>query len=408
MNINSAFALLGSSRESFDSFHEYLDQMYLNPDASLINKEIANWYKDENHSQVEWEEFRNWFHIERHPTISEKKHKLYDSIIDRISEAEVDTSSVSRLYELAVADSIKAECDDIKKESGSNSLINVIDLAQTFLDAGIHESNDYLINMDVEHLVSSVIKGDGIEWRLEALNTSVGQLHQSDFVIVGKRPETGGTSFIVSEFTHMLHQLPEGKSAIIFNNEEGGEKIGLRVIQSALGVTSKQIEEDPVNNQKLYEAFLDGRQFYICDKPGMTTRDIERVLKKYPDCWLIGINVLDKIGGFYKESEVDRFRKLAEWGRNTAKQYGTVIAIAQADATAEGVQYLDQSQLYGSKTGVQGEADVMIMIGRDVAVHDKRYFSIAKNKKPTTGRMITHQRHAKFECKFDEDTGRFT
>jgi hypothetical protein len=87
-----------------------------------------------------------------------------------------------------------------------------------------------------------------------------------------------------------------------------------------------------------------------------------------------------------------------------------VICIHQADASAEGVKWLNQSQLYGSKTGVQGEADVLIMIGatHEPGDENRRYISICKNKLPGGPRTEIALRRGKHEVMFDGDIARFT
>ena len=66
------------------------------------------------------------------------------------------------------------------------------------------------------------------------------------------------------------------------------------------------------------------------------------------------------------------------------------------------------AQLYGSKTGIQGEADVILMIGCEDNGQDIRYISIPKNKLPGGPRSVPGLRHGKFEVNFDHQTGRFT
>jgi len=396
-----------NTRANYDKYFKYVSGYHLLKETREILEEIEAYYKQyPKEDTLNWNTLRSYIHIERHPTWDLPKHQIADSIIDGVIAAGYDPTVVAKLNESTVAELLKGIAQEAIDKPSTGKLDKAGELLEEYNKTLVPETNHF-VDMDVASLVNSVIKGDGIEWRLEGLNISVGQVHSSDFIIIGKRPETGGTTFLTSEFTHMLKQLPPDKAAIIFNNEEGGDKVGLRVIQSALGIDSKTIEADPVKVTQDYDAYLGGRKIYVYDKPGMSVHDIRKVLKQHPECWLIGINVLDKLSGFSKLDEVGRYRKLAEFARTIAKEHGAVMAIAQADAGAEGVQYLDQTQLYGSKTGVQGEADVLLMIGKDHNTPDTRYISVAKNKKPTTGRMQTTQRHAKFPCKFLEDIGRF-
>jgi len=311
------------------------------------------------------------------------------------------------LNELTLVDEVSNIVDTIKSKSNTNGVEELSILVNKFEESCV-SSEDNFINMDINHLVDKVIKGPGVEWRLEDLNESIGQVHEGDNILIVKRPETGGTTFLTSEFTHMLDQLPDGKSAVIFNNEEGGEKIGLRVLSSALNASSTEIEADPDKIEADYKTFLNGREIAIYDKSGMSYKDIERVLKQHPEYWLVGINVLAKVQGWNRLDGVARLQAQSEFTRSIAKKGHAVMSVLQADAEAEGKQFLTQSNVHGSKTDVAGEADVMIMIGKDPDSPGLRYISITKNKKPTTGRMIPSNKHAKFSCNFDEERGRYT
>ena len=397
-----------NSRERHDEYIKYIRGFRLTKECAGIIDDISEWYtQNPKEDSFEWSDLRNFIHIDQHPTAKPTWHDIVDAILDTTEKETLDVGVVSRLNELKLSEDIQECIKTIESKSNTDGVDKIFSLMERH-QSTLVPKEDYFVDMDVSKLVDEVIKGPGISWRLDDLNLTVGQVHEGDFILVGKRPECGGTSFLTSEFTYMLNQLPEGKNAIIFNNEEGGNKIGLRVIQSALGVDSTAIEADPASVETAYNKYLNDRKIYIYDQPGMSVQDIERVLRANPDCWLIGLNVLDKIGGYKNMDEIARYRKLAEFSRRTAKEHGAVVAIAQADASAEGQQYLDQTQLYGSKTGVQGEADVMIMIGKDPDLPYSRFFSIPKNKKPTTGRMHKNARHGKFEAKFDEDLGRFT
>jgi hypothetical protein len=86
-----------------------------------------------------------------------------------------------------------------------------------------------------------------------------------------------------------------------------------------------------------------------------------------------------------------------------------VLAIVQADPTAEGMQYIPQDRIYKSKTALQGEADALVMIGTDENIQDNvRYIHVAKNKIPPAPCTDIKCKHIKSQVKFDMDTGRFT
>jgi hypothetical protein len=184
--------------------------------------------------------------------------------------------------------------------------------------------------------------------------------------------------------------------------------VGVRLIQSALGCTVADIMADPTVSQSDYITAIRNRRIDVYHDVGLSTSDVERVLRT-GHYSLIAINILDKVSGFHKLEGVERLRALSVWTRQLADKYGVVFVVAQADASAEGVRYLDQSQLYGSKTVMQADSDVQLMIGKDnnPGYEDMRYFSVVRNKTPGGPRTDPKMRHGKFECAFDGERARF-
>jgi len=335
---------------------------------------------------------------------------MYDAQIEQISLSVKTDGIVDRFVDMDFASRISQKADDVLRNTRGADLLSIEEVLENYRKVKRESDVSYLVDINVESLIEEILVGDGVTWRLDELNRSVGQVHQTDFVMIGKRPETGGTSFLLSEFTYMLHQLPKEKNIVIFNNEEGGKKIAERLIQTALNVSSKDMLTDPKGIAEAYKKFLGTKRIDIYDKEDLSMSDIDKFLSK-GEYGLIGINILEKIKGVSNKYEgVEQYRRLARWARGVANRHGAVFGIAQADYSAEGIKYMNQSQLYGSKTTVQQETDVLIMIG---ATHEpterhKRYFSICRNKKPLTGVMDTKCKHLKFTAKFDHERGRMT
>ena len=149
-------------------------------------------------------------------------------------------------------------------------------------------------------------------------------------------------------------------------------------------------------------------RFIIVDDAGMPNWKMEWLMKKY-DPGAIIFDQLWKVPGFEKESanEVGRQTMLFNWGREMAKRYAPVITVHQAGGTAGGERWLPMEALYGSQTGIQGEADAIIMLGRsyDPADEEFRFFYIPKNK--MYGKSPMH-RNGKFIATIDTTTGRFS
>ena len=261
---------------------------------------------------------------------------------------------------------------------------------------------------DLEAIAKHQRDNKGFYWRLEDLNQSIGPVRLGDFTVVAKRPEVGGTSFVASEFSFMVEQMDKGGRAIIFTNEEEPTKIYTRMMGAALDVDYRTMMTAPALYKQKYEKWLDGRTWELKHDTSMTLSSIKQKLgsNKYD---LIAINVLLKVGGTAQKEDHDKFQKLGEECRRLAAEHGPVVAVVQADPSAEGVRFIPQDRIYKSKTALQGEADVLIMIGNDDDGNpDSRYIHVAKNKIPPAPCTDLSAKHIKSEVAFDIGTGRFT
>ena len=190
------------------------------------------------------------------------------------------------------------------------------------------------------------------------------------------------------------------------NNEEEGNKVFRRIIQSCLGITTAKLEADMLSALNGYKAAM-GRmdRIVMLNKADVHVRDVEVMVKKY-DVGLIICDQLWKVHGFDDEAgnEVVRQTMLFNWARELAKKVAPVITVHQADGNAEGVKWIDMSRLYGSKTGIQGEADAIVTIGRLPDTGDARYLYVPKNKLAGKDPAL---RNGMFEIEIQKDIGRF-
>lgn len=399
-----------ADRTTFSLYHNLVKEYVLDPESAKIFSDFKAYF-DEHQAvdTIESGDFFAWTRTKRHATSAPADQRLYEStVLDILSSPPPSDGVVQRFVDLDYASQIGGIVDSVIEGKGGKSLSDIGPLLSLYAGAGTAGIKD-VVTSDLDDLLQATVKTGGVEWRLEDLNRAVGPLRRGDFVLIGARPETGKTSFICSEITHMVPQLPAGESAIVFSNEEVGKKIGLRLYQTALGATSHDLTSNPKAHKAAYEKLLDGRKVDVIHRPGMTAGYVEAKLRsgKYG---LIVFNTLAKITGFGKLEGQDRLEAQGQWARKLADQYGVVIAVHQADNTAEGMEYLDQSQLYGSKTALQGETDVQIMIGKshNPAKGDVRYLSVVRNKIPGGPRTDPTLKYLRAEVGFDWQTGRFS
>lgn len=395
-----------TERENWEGIRTNVDKGMCVKESWQLLSAMSDYYEQfPDLNKVEPKDFKMWFRIKRHPEYKREQHELYSTIIDNVFETEMPTSDVFKdtintLKSKAVFD--KAQRDF---SAGTIGLDRVISLLEGTLSSeeGEPESDG---SISVTDLATHARHG-GLYWRLEDLNRSVGPISRGDFIVTAKRPEVGGTSFLCSELTFMLEQLPKGGKAILFNNEEEDWKVKGRIISTALGVDYRSIVSDPAKYEAAWQAWLGDKEFKLIHDTNMTVASVRsRLQKEKPD--VVGINVLLKVGGTGKSEDHDKFQELGERFRVLAGQYAPIIGIVQADPSAEGERFIPQDRIYKSKTALQGEADVLVMIGTDEEIVDhRRYIHVAKNKIPPSDCTDTRNKHIKSEVRFDIDTGRF-
>ena len=353
-------------------------------------------------------DFIMWQRVKRHPNWKPDEARIKGHIVTSVLGAGIPDrpAFLDSINHIRTAQFYKGLSDDVS--SGTLSAADAHVKARAFGTNTSVTPDNGLVTMTLNDL-SQLARQDGFYWRLEDLNKSIGPIRKGDSIVVAKRPEVGGTSFLVSELSHMLEQT--NGNAIIFNNEETPDKLFSRFISASLGVDYRSLLGDPFKYDAAYKQWLDGKSWDLVHDTSMTISSIHRQLesKKYD---LIGINVLLKVGGTGKKEDHDKFQELGEECRRIAQEYGPVIAVVQADPEAEGVEYIAQDKIYKSKTALQGEADALIMIGTGdptaPGADKKRFIHVAKNKIPPAPCTETSMKHIRSEVKFDMDTGRFT
>lgn len=264
------------------------------------------------------------------------------------------------------------------------------------------------VTLDIEQLLNKRYSTKGIPWRLNCLNRSLGGLRDGDFGFLFARPETGKTTFLASEVSHMLPYAKEmGRSIDWFNNEEDGDKVMLRIYQAYFGVGIDKLASNFPAYRKAFQAEFDG-VLNMYDEGNMHRKDIERLIVKDNPC-IVLYDQLPKIKGFNADRKDLELGAIFQWARELAKGNHAGIAVSQADGTAEGVRYLTMDHVANAKTAVQAEADWILGIGK---THDQnlemvRYLNISKNKLTGDDQTIEELRHGSFETIIRPDIARY-
>lgn len=408
-----------STKENYEKYKKLIskESVVLQETQGMLADYGAYFSTFPSEQSIDWEKFRLFGRLSRHTSWKEERHAAYDAIMERVARratTPVDEAIVDYFARIEAVDKIKDIADDVAlgKSTDLTPIIPIIEKLKRE-SIGTDDVSGMFGPTDLTDILSKRVRHGGIEWRLKGMNEAAGPLHQGDFVFLAARPEAGKTSWLCSELTYMVKSIDPEKDAVIFNPEEGGGRLFLRLITAALDEDIITVASDEASAKSRYEHEV-GRldRIKVVEPPGgISIKDIERVLDK-GNYGIVAINVLDKIKLPYKyntEKEVDKYRSLAYWMREAANRYQVpILCVAQADAAAEGQRHLTQSMLYGSKTGVQGEVDLLLGMGYDPSIEHRRYISLLKNKLPGGPGTNPLLKHAKLEVHFNPGTGRYS
>ena len=412
-------SLFLKSRDTFDRFHQAVPEHLMEAETRTLIADLSLWYKEhpdiagieDDQIGVFWE----YLKLTRHTAMDPDKLLLLKSMLGRAMQAKDTGKAADILKALTLRDHAGRIAEKADKYSAGDMSVDLFeellnDVEQAKLDAGIHDGHDHEVTTSFDTIVREITDLSlGLSWRSPEVNAALGPLRKGNFVTVAAFVDTGKSTFLASEASYMAGQLEGDEKVLLFNNEEEGKTVKLRLLMATTGLTLDQIKLDVPAAVKLYTEYMSGdiNRVIVVDSARISTGMIRRKLRQY-NTKLIAIDQLYKVKGFKMngDDKLGRLQDTFEFGRELAKTYCPVIAIHQARGDANNERYIEMHQLAGSQQAIQGEADAIIMLGRDQETPQARYIYVPKNKLPTPG--DPEQRNIKAEVFPRFAVGRFS
>lgn len=375
--------LFCEDRNIFTKYYKYVNINYIKINYNNIYKlfnVISLYYNkyttNNNITNNELDIFYNSNYLLKDNERKELSLLIEDVFNQNTTDRELVVSLLEEHRRRSLAGQVAMTALDV--ESGKKDTQELLDLFNDFEHQEVEIDEPKPVDMDLEKLYDTQILTPGLRWRIEWLNKALGSLRKGDFGFIFARPETGKTTFLASEITHMVSQT-EGE-ILWFNNEEQGNKVAIRVFQATLGKQMSELFRDKAISQIEYNQ-LTGNRIKILDFEDSNSKSrIENILKQSNPALII-FDQIDKIRGFKGERNDLELKAIYQWAREIAKTYAPVIAVSQASGEAEGKLFLTMDMVDGSKTAKQGEADWILGIGKEQDNLSRiRYFNICKNK----------------------------
>ena len=400
--------LFCDDRSYYNNYYKYINLNYIKNNFSNIYKLflIVHQYYEANQSHALSKlDFELAYHSSYLLEDSER-NELSDTL-DRILALDVNVdNTVGYLNEhkkRCVAGELAKVALDV--EDGSADLTDLLDKVKEFEADDITEDAANTVNMDLSELYDTAIATPGLRWRLDWLNKSLGSLRKGDFGFIFARPETGKTTFLASEMTHMVTQT-DG-DILWFNNEEQGKKVAIRCYQALFGVDSETLFSNVDRYKEEYHDLIGSRIKIYDYEDSSSYKRIESIIKEVNPALII-FDQIDKIKGFKNERYDLELKKIYQWAREIAKSYAPVIAVSQAGGTAEGKVWLTMDDVDSSKTSKQGEADWILGIGKEQDnTSNMRFLNISKNKLIGDKDTLPDLRHGNKQCMIKPNIARY-
>ena len=326
--------------------------------------------------------------LSNNATMTTATKDMYNSIFSKLKNEtpltkEIAQDVLAKLYRQSVGEDVA----NLGFEYVNGSL-NSLEPLRKLLDR--HQDN-FLPNLKIEWddmSIDALLAANAVQcqWKfnIPSLARRIEGISAGHLVIVGARPNTGKTSFHASIIAAENGFALQGEKCMILCNEEATDRVGSRYLSAATNMNADEVRSNLALARKRYQPVNDNIK--VRDVTGMTMDWVEAVVKvEQPD--IVVLDMGDKFAARTGERSDIYLKEAAIHARNIAKQYNcAIIWMSQLSAEAEGRVNVNQSMLEGSKTGKAAEADLMILISKDLVIDGSeeedltRYLILAKNK----------------------------
>lgn len=378
-------------KDNYNSFINILDSKRLiNITAGLL-KDYKKYY-DKYKENINWSTFYAEFAYNWHNKDMDEHDLAYyrETVFPLIQNAEVSDSVYTALLEREASKKIE---DVISKGINQHEIHEILTKLEEQKAVYCKDKRDE----DVFSLASvdcSVLDpSNGLTWFLPSLQASLNSHMPGQFVVVAADSDTGKSAFCISQAVHVFKQLNKsgGKRPILYcTSEDTKEDLACRFLSCLYQEETQGFEHIITHFDKVlsnYKKNFDDSLFIgiAIRGPSDLVRIRQKIDKYNPS--LIIIDMLDKLSN---SDNIQDLTRLYQEIRGIANDGYQIIGTSQTGNTTyydketneyKHRKWLSDKDLSGSKSGKQGAAYCMIMIGKDDNMPNIRYISTTKKKR---------------------------
>lgn len=280
-------------KEKYKQYRSYVTDKEISPELRPLFKALDEWYV-QNVDSPTLEDVANLTFARGIP---DKDKEFTKSVFSTLQQINGQQTAVELLESFKTNRTLSdLALVAYEASEGRRRLPEVMELVDRLKNPQALANFDYVTD-DLQEILCQTIHAPGLRWRLNSLNKSLGSLRKGNFGFVFARPETGKTTFLASEVTHMASQVGDQSGPIIWiNNEEKGEVVKQRMYQGALGCRIDHLEKAPDRAQETYLKVTNGK-LRLLDRTGIHKGEIERICESETPSLLV-FDQIDKIKGF--------------------------------------------------------------------------------------------------------------
>ena len=385
------------TRTQYDLLIPGLPHDILDKDTQIVVRAFGEWFSKYTDKEViDISDFKTFFFNFHKSGLDEDRRNYFNEHLNRC-KANPSTKEISSIASKLVELTLATKVGNLAAQYHEGAEIEIVpSIGQEYEQAMLkldQETEGFHVTSAIGELLQDDQDNTGLQFDLTILRNNLRPLRKRDFVIVAGRPDTGKTSFLASQLKTLIRGMEDGRPVVWFNNEGDGGRIVKRIYQAILNRSTDDLlsshHEGTLQSDFATAMGGDPDRVKVVDCHGWNSGKIEKAIRHYKP----GLVIFDMIDNIEFPSTRDKVRTdqilegMYQWARILGVKYDfPVIATSQISAEAEQATETQcwpaMHMLKDSKTGKQGAADVIIMIGKsaDPMMESSRYISTPKNK----------------------------
>jgi archaellum biogenesis ATPase FlaH len=378
-------------KKHYDQFINVLDAKRLIPTTANLLKDYKKYY-DKYSTDIDFNVFYGDFSQTWHRRdMNEHDLKYYrDTVFPLIESSTVDQQVYVTLLEREAAHKI----NELTNAGVDNIAIQeVLSELQSKKSAFLHTKDEDIFSLSELNL-DVLDTSNGLEWFMPSIQAGLNSMMPGQFIVVAADSDTGKSAFCISQAAHTFRQMNRAKATrpiLYCTSEDTKEDLAARFLSCLYRDEYiggfEQIVSEYSEVLKRYKKEYNDKLFV-----GMQIRSsidfikIKQKIEKFNPCLII-IDMLDKLSN---SDNIQDLTQLYQGVRAIANDGYSIIGTSQSGNTSyqdretgeyKHRKWLTDKDLANSKSGKQGAAYCMIMIGRDDEIPNVRYISTTKKKR---------------------------